>query len=148
VRLPDISAYAFQHYVDWAYGDVLVSGKDIDENLTILVELYLLGDKLDDVKLRNKAIKALTSCGYADNTSPGPKLINLVWDSTTPNSPLRRWIVDENILRGSRPYFETCLTTYPAEFTQQIALKFMQQTPTVDRGIVQSKTAEYLEAED
>jgi hypothetical protein len=148
VRLPEVKSRVFQHYVDWAYGEILVLREDEDKTMSLLIELYLLGDRLDDIKLRNKTIKAMASCSYTDHVCPSPISISLVWDSTTPNSPLRNWIINEYLLRTGRAYFKNNLAKYPADFTQQIALKLMEQTPTVDRDVVQAKTAEYLEAED
>jgi hypothetical protein len=115
----------FQAYIDWAYHDLLVLETHKDETMM----LTKLGDKLDDVKLRNKATKALTSCSVSDRVGPGTDNIELVWSSTTPNSPRRQWIINNIVMRWPRQAFEEKLAEYPAELVQQVALKLMQQTP-------------------
>jgi hypothetical protein len=147
VRLPEVEAMVFQRYVDWAYGDILVSEKDSKADMVMLVHLYLLGDKLDDVKLRNKAIKAMTSCSYVNRLAPHASTITLIWSNTTPSSPLRKWIIDHKMLRYSRPEFAKEITEYPAELVQQIALKFIGQTPSQSADVFQAKLPEYLETE-
>jgi hypothetical protein len=137
----------FQYYVDWAYSDILVSGIDIDGTIS-LAKVYLLADKMDDVKLRNKAISELSSYCCVRKLCPGSASIILIWSNTTPSSPLRRWIMDILMLTGSRPVFERDLSIYPAELMQQMALKFMQQTPVRNSDVFQAKLPEYLEAED
>jgi hypothetical protein len=148
VCLPEVETMVFQRYVDWVYGDILVHGEDMDENMRELVKLYLLGDKLEDVKLRNRAIKGLGSYCYIDRQLPGPESIELIWRSSTPSSPLRKWIIDSMMIRYSREAVKEHLTEWPAELMQQIAWKFMQQTPTQSDKAFQAKLPEYLEAED
>jgi hypothetical protein len=148
LRLPDVEATMFERYVDWAYGNILVCREDANKPFQMLLKTSLLGDKFLDVKLRNKVMKAVASHSYVEGVCPGPTSISLVWDGTAPNSPLRNWIIDEYLLRTDRAYFKKNIARFPAEFTQQLALKFMEQTPAVERDIVRSKTAVYLEAED
>jgi hypothetical protein len=148
VRLPDVETMVFQRYVDWAYCDILVSGQDISETVALSIKLYLLGDKLDDVKLRNKIMKALTSYSVSERILPGIESVKLIWSNTTPSSPLRKWIIDGKILNGSRGKFEENLTNHPTELLQQLALKLMQQTPLQFPRVFQAKLPEYLEAED
>jgi hypothetical protein len=149
VRLPDVEPKIFGRYVDWAYGDVFVAeekgGRAI---IATVIKLYLVGDVLEDVKLRNKAIRALTSYAVIENVSVNCSDINLIWDRTTPTSSLRRWVLENQVLRLNRLHFEQLLEKYPAEYLQQLALKLMQQTPTERRKVLQAKLAECLEVED
>jgi hypothetical protein len=148
VRLPEIETMVFQRYVEWVYGDILVHGEDMGENMREMVKLYLLGDELDDVKLRNKVLKALSHYRSADRLLPGLGSIDFIWSRTTPSSPLRMWIIDGMMMKYPRPWIEDNLAKYPAELMQQIALKFIQQTPHVSDKIFQAKLPEYLESED
>lgn len=149
VRLPDVAPRTFQRYIDWIYGSLLVVGEGSGvADISAMVNLYLLGDVSDDVKLRNRTMKALNDYAYFDKTSTSVELTQKIWDRTTPNSLLRKWIIDEMIMRHSRAQFEAKVAGYPVDFVQQIALKLMQQTPTVKRDIFGAKLTEYLEAED
>jgi hypothetical protein len=102
VRLPEVKKETFQAYVVWIYagkvnvnkstkGDVnLADGEEFRET----VDLYLLGDVLDDLQLRNNAMRAIVT-GLKDwNVQPSCKLINHIWDSTPPGSLLRAMIAD------------------------------------------------------
>lgn len=149
VRLPSVEPGVFQRYLDWAYGDVVVSQATLQDNLEMSVKLYLLGDTLEDVRLRNKVLRALNSYSSIDKLQPGPKSHRLIWDSTPPSSPLRRWAIDAAILRVRRENFERNLSSYPMGFVRQVALKkLMQQKPTVAVKTFQAKLPEYIEVED
>jgi hypothetical protein len=124
VRLPDVEATVFERYVDWAYGNILVCGKETG-TLRMLVQLYLLGDKLDDVKLRNKAIKALTNYCVVDKISPCTNIVKLIWNNTTPGSLLRKWVIDDLLMTGSRTSFQKNLPEHPSELIQQMASRLM-----------------------
>lgn len=51
------------------------------------------------------------------------------------------------MLRVSRKFFEDNLAECPAEFVQQVALKLMQQTPTVDTEIFRAMLPVYIEVQ-
>jgi hypothetical protein len=148
VRLPDVDPTVFQRYVDWVYGDILVSGGDLQKKLSMLVELHLLADKLDDVKFRNKTIRVLTRCSWASNLCPGVQVITSIWSNTTSSSPLRKWVIDILMLKDSLSTFEKDVTEYPAELVQQMVLWFVQQRSDTSRNEFQARLPGYLEAED
>lgn len=64
MRLPEVrSVWHFQMYMDWAYDkktavDNFQSLKTESYMFTDLIELYLLGDVLQDFRLRNKILQA------------------------------------------------------------------------------------------
>jgi hypothetical protein len=150
VQLPDVDPLVFQRYVDWSYGDILVSGtrKDLHKKLSILVDLHLLADKLDDVKLRNRTITALTRCSWVGHLCPPVPIITLIWSNTTSSSALRKLVIDMLMLKGTLSQFEKDLKEYPAELVQQVALKFIQQRSDSNSNDFEARLAGYLEAED
>jgi hypothetical protein len=102
VRLPEIKKETFQAYVVWVYAGKVSVSKSIKshaklaagEELREIVYLYLLGDVLDDLQLRNAAMRAIVT-GLKDwNVQPSCNLINHIWDSTPPGSLLRNMLVD------------------------------------------------------
>ena len=138
----------FERYIDWAYTEVLAVEGTVGEGIWAMVKLYLLADVLDDIKLRNKTLMALSSYASIDQTIPGSGSISYLWDRTTSNSPLRRWVVDATILKLDRPSFERTITRFPAEFVQQAALKLLQQTPVATTEAFNANLREHIEVED
>lgn len=147
VRLPEVDSKVFQHYVDWAYGNTLVAGSSVDEDVEMAIKLNLLGGVLDDVKLRNQAVKALTSHSAINKKAPNAADTKAIWASTTNKSLLRKWVVDEMIMRGNRDRFEQAIADYPANFVQEVALKLLKQKSTTSSKSFQANLPEYLEAE-
>jgi hypothetical protein len=154
VRLPEVQPNVFQVYIDWTYTDTLVPGAAATFTSTNepscrgLVDLYLLGDVLDDVKLRNKAMQLL-SAQVAAYAQPNHKTICHIWRNTPPNSLLRKWTVDIKISNASRKLFVEHAEHYPAEFMLQVATTLLQQTKPTGRKKLKEmlSSSEYLEPE-
>ena len=139
---------AFESYINWAYSDTLVAESTVDENINMMIALYLLGDRLDDIKLRNKTLKALHSYASIDKRHPGARTVTEIWHGTPPSSLLRKWVVDVTISKLKRTSFENSLTSYPSEFVQELALKALQQIPTISSKEFQAKLPLYVEADE
>jgi hypothetical protein len=73
VRLPDVKPETCQCYVDWVYGGIFVAEGPGDSAVNMSARLYVLGDTLDDVKLRITALKALTSYACVDHIPYPPE---------------------------------------------------------------------------
>jgi hypothetical protein len=139
VRLPEVKKETFQAYVVWIYagkvnvnksikGDVkLAAGEEFRET----VDLYLLGDVLDDLQLRNAAMRAIVT-GLEDwNVQPSCKLINHIWDSTPPGSLLRAMIADYILKRwDSTCSFvkEDVMAQYSKDLLATIAYRLLRET--------------------
>ena len=119
----------------------------VDDNIDMMIDLYLLGDKLEDIKLRNKTLKALHSYATIDNINPNYHNITKIWHSTPPSSLLRTWILDLTISRLRRKSFEDNLTDYPSDFVRELALKALQKIPTIAPKEFQAKLPLYVEAD-
>lgn len=146
VRLPEEDPSTFQCYVDWVYGGKFVA--TVDNQVSMSAKLHVLGDILDDVKLRNVALKALHSYACIDLKYPGSTAVRWAWKRTPPHSLFRKWIVDVTFFRLDRANFENNISDYPKEFVQQIALKGMQQVSPLTRDELQAKLMDYVEKED
>lgn len=147
VHLPGVQGYVFQHYVDWVYGNTLVATSTVDGNVEMAIKLHLLGGVLDDVKLRNRTVKALNSISAIDKI-PNAAVTKAIWAITPTNSLLRKWAVGDMIMRGDRDRFEQAIADYPTEFVQEVAVKLLKQQPTTTSKASQADLREYLEAED
>ena len=134
VRLPDVEPREFQMYVDWSYTSKLVVEDDesISDRGMGLARIYLLGDVLDDVKLRNEAARLLSAVVIKHGDLP-PRLVRLIWENTPTSSLLRKWIVDTTVLLMDRAYFAQIAAHYPAEFMLEIATNAMRRLPQIAR---------------
>ncbi|KAM0704399.1 hypothetical protein Q7P35_008633 [Cladosporium inversicolor] len=153
VRLPEVrQPDVFQMYVDWTYTEDLVFQDQTSDTdvLTELIELHLLGDILDDVKLRNMTIHFLTSQVATTDGPPCFGDIDLIWEHTTPSSSLRRWALDTLVALLGADDFEKYITEYPAELTQQISIKLMRKASgyTVSPEEYIATSHEYMESVD
>lgn len=148
IRLPEVKSETFQRYVDWAYRDALAAEPTAGEGLDMSVELYLLGDLLDDVKLRNATVKALLRHMKEDRLCPGPLLMGRIFERTAPTSLLRTLIVDITIMTVNRRKIEESIVNWPVDLVRQLALKSMQRLPRVHSRKVLEQSSEYLEAEE
>jgi hypothetical protein len=83
-----------------------------------LIKLYILGDFLNDVKLRNRAMTLLVSL----KRCPSWISIELIWANTAIGSRLRDWAMDMVRTKLGAGYFANSIKEYPAEFVQQIAV--------------------------
>ena len=153
VRLPDVDASVFQSYLAWVYSGKLdvtcFSSNFVDEetpggarNVAKYLELYLLGDALDDIRLRNKVLQTLV---LDTESLPCPETVRRVWENTLDNSLVRRMMVDRVTLRGKRTYLLKNLAKYPEGFVQQVAAALLQEVPKKDQEIFKAKLPSYLE---
>lgn len=149
VRLPEVEVDVFQAYLVWVYtGKVAVNKEDPRRQLRAIVDLYLLGDVLDDLLLRNAAVRTLVINIPIWNVIPSINLVNHVWASTPTNSPLRRVIVDVVVKRVGRASMRHCVTLdHPPEFLHSIAVASLNQLATVSAENLISGLYGYLEPE-
>jgi hypothetical protein len=154
VRLPEVKAGTFQTYVIWLYSGEIPVNRSSSDNVAKMacdeydetVELYLLGDVLDDLLLRNAAMRALVAGKGEVRVYPGSKIATRIWDSTPPGSRLQRMVVDMTIKCMSREHTKN-LDGYPDDMLRSIAIAFLERVPTVSDEAFVSKLDDYLEPE-
>ena len=153
IRLPGIQPPDFQVYVHWSYtGDLVVEddATKADRGMN-LARMYIVGDVLDDVKLRNSATQLLNALVIAQGFFC-PRVIRLVWENTAPSSSLRKWTVDTAILAINRKDFAKNAARYPVEFMSAMALEALQHISPITRKEREreftSLLPNYLEPED
>ena len=137
VRLPKTEVTTFQEYGSWIYSSEIADGtctavstsNEKGNEFQRLVYLHLLGDKLDDIQLRNKANVGLFKIMQKTNAVPDAQLNKLVWASTMPGSLLRKLIVDAIVKRYTRDGFAADVSQYPAECVQEVAVAALQAAP-------------------
>jgi hypothetical protein len=144
----------FQSYVSWAYSPSLniaeltadeIGGFSAREECRLVakcLELYILGDVLDDIRLRNKVLQTL-ALDIRDIIFP--EIEGRAWEKTPENSPMRRMMVDRAMMRGKRSYLLGKLDKYPEDFVQRFAAELLQEVPIKDKKIFDAKLPSYLE---
>jgi hypothetical protein len=122
VRLPNIDPIAFKAYCGWVYSGELPKntctptssvGDKVDEQ-RLLVDLYILGDKLDDLQMRNQANSQLLDTMHRQRMLCNPGTLKRVYASTPPGSLLRRMLVDVTLARQRPSSFAEKISLNPA----------------------------------
>ncbi|GAB7324627.1 hypothetical protein MBLNU13_g08512t1 [Cladosporium sp. NU13] len=143
VRLPTVKPSVFEMYVDWLYFSEIAS--KVTGSLTgPLIDLFLLGDMVDDRNLRNKVMDALQANNRKTLASPTTIEICRIWENTSERSMLRKWAFDLYALR-SQPYFADHVAQLPSELVMQIAVRLMQQTTSITPAAFLARSQEYEE---
>jgi hypothetical protein len=102
IPLPEDEPALFSVYQHWLYNGLIhtsrqgmsTSAAESDEEYELLVEAYILGEKILDVAFKNSVMDAIVEkVGQVEGTF-NKKLTSLVWDNTPSASPLRRLWVD------------------------------------------------------
>lgn len=152
LHLPEVrSEAAFQTYVNWAYTNELVLAKSVAANESTiynnLVEIWLLGDFLDDVKFRNEALRLLHTHTIEAKSLLDYENYHIIWDRTLPRSLLRAWAVDSFIAMVSRDWFSKHANLFPAEFVSAVATHAIPRVATEYRGEegLGKRFADYIE---
>lgn len=155
VQLPEVEVTTFQSYCHWIYSDDLpeytctmdsdTRDKNLEQKLTI--KLYLLGDTLDDVELRNKTTSRLFASMRSLEMLPTPANMKLIYESTPSGSLLRKMLVDAWISRADRSYFTEHVEQNPAELVQEIAADALSAVHVSQWDKVVGQFSQYMEVE-
>jgi hypothetical protein len=155
VRLPDVKPATFKVYCSWVYSNTIAeptgtansSAHDKHAELKSIIELYLLGGKLDDILLRDHAKITLFKSMQNQSIIPGVDLLELIWESTPPASLFRKMIVDVYARRVTRNKFCESVSEYPREFLEAVAMASLQASPLVAWSEMTNDLSPYLEVE-
>ena len=139
VRLPDADPSIFKAYSNWIYSgglpkDTCTSERSDDDKAAetaLLVELYILGDKLDDIEMRNAIKRQLLNTMRRQSTLTDSKPIRRIYESTLPGSLMRKMMVDVTLKRQVPSNFAEIISMYPLEFVQDVAVAGLEATQCV-----------------
>ena len=124
------------------------------ENATNLqmqhLKLYMLGNMLQDVRLRNKVIEAFIDAYVAPSPVmlPGPTGVTYIYENTAQPAPMRRLLGHVTLSRVSREALEKNVSKYPRELVDSLAVSAAQKVATTSVGAFNEKRANYPEAEN
>lgn len=153
VRLRDVDPTVFQAYSRWVYsgkisgpnciGSSNASDKTAEKSL--LIELHILGDKLDDIDVRNQAKRMLLDSMERHNSLCDHSHVNRIYESTLPGSLVRKMLVDVVISRQLRSDFAENISDNPAEFVQEVAIAALGVAPVISWGQLKKRSEEWEE---
>ena len=154
VRLPEVDIGTFSIYLQWAYtGQVVgvpvcqtclhnsyqgVYGEHEDPCEMAYIDLYILGDLLDDIRLRNHIMDMIALNNLEFDTLPAVKAIQRAWASTPPHSKLRQYCLDSCVWDRDSEWLQQQLGQYgpiSGDFVTKFAFE-EYKTPTVLRGSI------------
>lgn len=125
IKLPEVSAADFQTYFHWVYTTKIeLQSDDPDKKWHSLIDLYILGDVLDDYQLRNTSMEQLINDLPLLKKSFTRSTIRHVYERAPVGSPLRKFLVDYRIGKGSAGV----LVKYPVEFLQEFVVSLFSET--------------------
>jgi hypothetical protein len=150
IRLPDVKLEHFQGYLAWLcsgnYQAQASKGDPddvIDAALDAAVELYLLGDVLDDIRLRNTVMNVLVCNDWV--RVPSRDTLHNVWKRTPPSSPLRKMVVERLVMRSDRVFLAKIVGVYPPELVQEVAVLAVTRIGISKEESFTSKLESFLE---
>jgi hypothetical protein len=156
VRLPTVKAETFRTYSSWVYSDGVLDitwSEPSDASLTsvedeIFADVYLLGDKLDDIKLRTEATKMLLGCLRKHSRLLGISAMTRIYESTIRGSLLRKLLVDMSVELQQRENFSAVVADYPPEFVQEVAVAALRVATTGGWEKIARDPSVYAEKEE
>ncbi|KAL3472853.1 hypothetical protein BJX99DRAFT_234761 [Aspergillus californicus] len=122
ISLPDADPDVFAEIVSWMYQGQLHDELTYKGRLSFLLELWVLAEKFEIPDLQNQAI---TFCkARVENSAytalPNIQTIEYVYTKTKPVSPLRRFLVDIWIWRGTAETFAKRKDALPRAFVEHL----------------------------
>jgi hypothetical protein len=115
VKLPDEQPDVVAQYFDYIYGRGLPTASKwyadpaMGRVYEVLTELFALGERLLDSKIRNAIINEIIKFTTAHTMEgvyyPGARAINNIYDCTTAASPARRLMVELYLTAGKKDWF-------------------------------------------
>lgn len=145
VRLRTMRPKPFQMYLDWAYSNSLAN---VESSMASLLALYIVGDFLDDIRLRNKTMDLVVACIRNRPKTSDAKLFEILWNNTPPTSLLRSWIVDVIVKYYSLTSHAEDLAELPPGCVLQVTLRLMPKDPVLHDPTFMTKSLDYLEVEE
>jgi hypothetical protein len=145
IKLLEVEPDTFNAYLLWVHRQEIPTAhpEEALELLDDLARLWLLGDRLADVRLRNAAMDGIVAeinlytTATMLNAFP-PKLIEQIWSSTTSGRPIRRLVVDYYVKHVEVEVMKAESAEYHHEFTKDLMFKAMKVVEDDDQNICPS----------
>ena len=151
IKLPEDKPSVFEAYLTVLYtSKVPVIGATKDENqYPRLIDLYILADKLIDIRTKNVVVQAMMSRKKEDHLKPSATSVAKLYGGTPVSSPARRLFVDIYADSFRHQDVREDWEDLPAEFLQDSMCEFI--TRRDDKGKVPKpwqRPEHYMEKEE
>ena len=144
VNMTDEHPAVIHAYLNFLYYGTIAADKTNTNNdlhrWQLAVELWLFGERIQDVKFTNAAMDAILHKSHDLDEDgfrwlPTADTTKLVYSKTvSKSSPLRRLIIDLHVQYGNHAWYENnSYEDVHAEFTSDLVKALMQQRPVPDR---------------
>lgn len=128
LRQPDGTPEQYKTYVDWASTSELdIETEDPDLQLSGLIDLFILGDVLDDYQFRNATMEQLIATTLGSTHSFSFEQLDKVYAATVAGSPLRLFVVWWLLVNMNHRHFKSNVAQYPAELVQEVAVANLER---------------------
>lgn len=126
-------------------------GDRTPDTLDDIIEMYLLGDVFDDVKLRNETLRMLVRNVKTSARFPNPEQCHVVWEHTSSYSSIRKCIVDCLVSLLAPDELQKHAAEFPTDLVLQVAMVLMRryaETEAVNVKALEKRLETYTERED
>jgi hypothetical protein len=156
IKLPEDDPEIFNVYVHHLYtGSVAVIPEPLPADYAgaptrkIICLLYVLAEKLQDIKAKNSAIEALLAdCRVKQPNGkyyfPGSHNVDIIYSGTLPGSMARKFLVDIYTHKATGKWI-TKHPELPDEFLKDLLVKVLDQRVTGDVELTGINATDYLE---
>jgi hypothetical protein len=158
VNLYKDKADCFAIYVHLLYtGNLAVTSESLismlsgESEIIKLCKVYVLADKLQDIKAKNRAIQGLYFSSKRNELGKptgcrGFVATKIIYDGTLPGSMARKLLVDVYTYRGTRSSL-SIFKGWPQEFLLELAINLMDKRMPSDDPTEKGDGTEYMETE-
>ena len=126
ITIPDTTSTTFNDYLTLVYRDKVAKAREVQAYFVHLIRLYLLADKLGDLKASNKTIDKIIKFSDRNASAPEYATVAMVMAATPENSRLRRLMVDFYVLEVTKESFDEEAKDYPRGFHALVAKEFVK----------------------
>jgi hypothetical protein len=126
IVLQDAMPQTFNDYLTLLYQDRLAKANEVQAYFARLIRLYLLADKLGDLKTANKPIDRIIKFSDRNASAPEYGIVEMVVAETPENLPLRRLMVDFYVHEVTANSLDEDNAAYPHGFHALVAREFVK----------------------
>jgi len=140
-KLEDDKVEVFSSYVRYVYtGDLDLPEDNMSSLFGLAVQVYVIADKLQDLKAGNFVIDKLLAMLKKHGQFPGPRSICMAFENTTADSTLRKLLSDCYVFE-SEPDSEEAFPNNPKKgLPTDFMIAGMKESQRVIHGVGSSKT--------
>lgn len=155
IRLTQVDSSIFGNYITWVYSnDIDVerypsTEEKYHEEHQSLMDLYRLGDILDDSSLRKRILWLFVTREEHHKTLSPIRFYSVAFFfPQLRGSPLRKLLIDMYIQRADKRMFAEDIPRMSEDFKRELMMELMQRIgPDSSSGSFRDRLGEYIEAE-